>query len=391
MVSSSTLLGIMRSVRLHDATSVALSAPDGTLLAAWQSRKGALAVPQQTAGLRELVETNRGTARIAGEPQLVTYRVLPDWGMRVSIASAREDALAAFAARRLFYFAFCATCTLVLAVVYFSLMRLNRQSSERAESLIHAQSELRALNKDLDTQVRQRTGQLEQAVSDLQVFSYAIAHDVRAPLAAIEGFAEALEPAVAASGSEKQLHYLHRIRHNAAHMADLTRHLLELGKLTHAPLRLDDVDVSALAHEVLARLREGEPQRAVETRVAEGMRARADRALLQQVLENLLGNAWKFSAGMPQARIEMGCREGDAEGRIFFVADNGAGFDAAAATQLFQPFRRLHGADQFPGTGIGLAMAQRIVALHGGRIWFEAKPGEGATFFFTLPRPASAP
>jgi signal transduction histidine kinase len=388
MVSPGTLLGIMRSVTLHDATTVTLSAPDGTLLAAWQSHHGTLLLPTQTAGLRELVATTAGSARIGDERQLVAYRMLPDWGIRISIASAREDALASFAGRRLFYLVFCALCSFGLAVVYFSLMRLHGQSSQRAESLIHAQSDLRALNKDLDAQVRERTGQLEQAVRDLEVFSYAIAHDVRAPLAAIEGFAEALEPAVAASGSEKQLHYLHRIRHNASHMADLTRQLLELGKLTHAPLQLGDVDVSALAQEVLARLHEHDPGRAVESSVTPGMRARADRALLLQVLENLVGNAWKFSAHTPQARIAVGWREddGDAQGRTFFVADNGAGFDGAAAVQLFQPFRRLHGAEQFPGTGIGLAMVQRILALHGGKIWFEAKPGEGATFFFTLPR-----
>ena len=118
------------------------------------------------------------------------------------------------------------------------------------------------------------------------------------------------------------------------------------------------------------------------------MRARADRPLLLQVLENLVGNAWKFSANTPRARIEIGCLEDDSaqDYRTFFVADNGAGFDTATATNLFQPFRRMHGADEFPGTGIGLAMAQRIVVLHGGRIWFEARPGAGATFFFTLPR-----
>ncbi|MCG2594370.1 ATP-binding protein [Ramlibacter sp. XY19] len=388
MVSAPTLLGIMRSVRLHDATTVALSAPDGTVLAGWDSRIGALAVPAQTGGLGELVGSTGGSARIAGQAVLVSYRVLPDWGMRVSIASAREDALASFAGRRFFYFVFCAVCTFGLVVVYFSLMRLHGQSSRRAESLIHAQAELRALNKDLDAQVRERTGQLERAVHDLEVFSFAIAHDVRAPLAAIDGFAEALEPALAAGGNEKHQHYLRRIRSNVLHMADLTRQLLELGKLTHAPLQLADVDVGALAHEVLAGLRERDPQRVVETRIEPGMQARADRALLLQVLENLVGNAWKFSARTAHARIEVGCLAEDAgaEGRTFFVRDNGAGFDAEAAGQLFQPFRRLHGADEFPGTGIGLAMVQRIVALHGGKIWFEAKPGAGATFFFTLPR-----
>ena len=385
---SATLLGIMRSVSLREATMVALSAPDGTLLAAWHSQRGSLALPAEAAPLRALVTTTNGEARIAGVPQLVSYRVLPDWGLRITIASSRDDALASFARRRLMYFLFCATVTAGLLVVYFTLMRLHGLSSRRAESLVHAQAELHGLNRGLDEQVRERTGQLEQAVRDLEVFSYAIAHDVRAPLAAIDGFAEALEPALAAGGNEKHQRYLQRIRANASRMDQLTQQLLELGQLTRAPLALDDVDVSTLAHEVLARLRERDPQRLVETQVEEGMRARADRALLLQVLENLVGNAWKFSAHTARARISVGCLEGDSgrDCRTFFVADNGAGFDGAAATQLFQPFRRLHDADQFAGSGIGLALVQRIVALHGGRIWFEAKPGQGATFFFTLPR-----
>jgi signal transduction histidine kinase/cell division protein FtsB len=388
MTPSATLLGVMRSVSLHDATTVTLSAPDGTVLAAWQSQRGALDLPAQAAALRELATTTTGSARVGEQPQLVSYRVLPDWGLRITIASSRLDALSSYSTRRLVYFVFCTVATIGLLVVYFALMRLHGQSNHRAESLVRAQADLRALNKDLDAQVRERTGQLEQAVRDLEVFSYAIAHDVRAPLAAIDGFAEALEPAIAAAGNDKHQHYLQRIRSNAGHMADLTRQLLELGKLTRVPLVLAEVDVSALAREVLALLHEGDPQRIVETRVEENMAARADRALLRQVLENLLGNAWKFSAHTPQACIEVGCLEDDqdADCRTFFVADNGAGFDSAAAVQLFQPFRRLHGADEFPGTGIGLAVAQRIVALHGGRIWFESRPGAGATFFFTLPR-----
>ena len=384
---AATLLGVMRSVSLQDATTVALSAADGTVLAAWQSRRGPLPLPAAQPALRELAATTNGVARIGGEAQLVTYRLLPEWGVRISIATSRDDALATFTSRRAFYFLFCAAATLGLLVVYLVLMRLHGQSSYRAESLIHAQDELRGLNRGLDAQVRERTQQLEQAVRDLEVFSYAIAHDVRAPLAAIDGFAEALEPAITAGGNDRHSRYLQRIRSNASHMATLTQQLLELGRLTRAPLRLAEVDVSALAHEVLARLREREPQREVETRVEEGMAAHADRALLLQVLENLLGNAWKFSVHTPHARITVGSRDDAAGDRTFFVADNGAGFDAAAATQLFQPFRRLHTAEEFPGTGIGLAMVERIVALHGGRIWFESSPSQGATFFFTLPRP----
>ncbi|HEY8357149.1 MAG TPA: ATP-binding protein, partial [Ramlibacter sp.] len=220
----------------------------------------------------------------------------------------------------------------------------------------------------------------------LETFSYTIAHDVRAPLAAITAFAGELEGIVAGSGSEKHVRYLARIRANALQMNELTQHLLELGKLTRAPLRLVRVDLGAIARELLDRLRDAEPERAVEVRVQEGLTARADAALLRQVLDNLLGNAWKFTGGKSPARITLGRLEDEpAPGwQTFFVSDNGAGFESAEAGNLFQPFQRLHTTAEFPGTGIGLATVQRIIALHGGKVWSQARPHEGATFFFTL-------
>jgi light-regulated signal transduction histidine kinase (bacteriophytochrome) len=165
-------------------------------------------------------------------------------------------------------------------------------------------------------------------------------------------------------------------------MAHLIEDLLGLSRITRAPLRRESVNVTAMGRQILAELREREPQRRVESIVAEDLVATADARLLAVVLENLLGNAWKFTAKQPAARIEVGWDVRD--GGAFFVRDNGAGFDSQYAAKLFTPFQRLHADTEFEGTGIGLATVQRIVARHGGRIWAEASPGHGAAFFFTL-------
>jgi signal transduction histidine kinase len=310
-----------------------------------------------------------------------------DADLRIHVASASEDALAAYETRRVQLLVLCLFLTLCLAGVYRILSRMHARSLARARALTRARAQLQALNESLDQQVQERTAQLERAYHDLETFSYAVAHDVRAPLAAIAGFADALEPAIAGSGNGKHLHYLQRIRANAAHMEELTRHLLELGRLTQAPLERDAVDLSALAHEVLARLRETDPQRQVDARVDAGLRTSGDHALLRQVLENLLGNAWKFSSRRARARIAFtrATATSGAE-NVFVVSDDGEGFDSEQATGLFRPFRRMHDSREFPGSGVGLAAVQRIVALHGGRVWCESRRGAGARFFFSLPR-----
>jgi signal transduction histidine kinase len=384
-----TFLGIMRSAVLRDATLVTVSGSNGELVAAWRSALGPVADPAGLAALQPLLRVQHGVAVVDGSRHLVSTRALPAAGLVIHVATAEADALAGFHARRRLYLAVCAGLTLVLLAVYAVLMRLHAQSTRAAQSLLQAQGELQALNAQLDTQVRERTAQLEQAYGDLESFSYTIAHDVRAPLAAIGGFAEALEPVVAGHGNEKQRHYLQRIRANARQMDQLTQHLLDLGRLSRAPLRLQAVDVGAVASEVASQLAEREPHREVQLEVQPELRARADPALLRQLLDNLLGNAWKFTGARSPAVIRVGSSsEGAEDGqRTFFVADNGAGFDSGEAAGLFEPFRRLHSEMEFPGNGVGLATVQRILALHGGRIWCSARPEAGATFSFTLPAP----
>jgi signal transduction histidine kinase len=277
--------------------------------------------------------------------------------------------------------------TIGLAAAYHMLARMQAEGVARSRALFRARRELEQANERLDREVQERTAQLEHAYRDLETFSYAVAHDVRAPLASIAGFAQALEAGIAADGNEKHQHYLRRIQSNAAHMDELTRNLLELGRLTRSPIERQPVDLSALAAEVLERLREMEPARIVATEIERGLTARGDRALLRQVLENLLGNAWKFSSKQAQAHIAFRRDPGAAAPgeTVFVIEDDGQGFDSDEAPGLFQPFRRMHDREEFPGTGVGLATVQRIVALHGGRVWARSRRGAGARFCFSLP------
>lgn len=221
--------------------------------------------------------------------------------------------------------------------------------------------------------------ELEHVNKELEAFSYSVSHDLRAPLRAIDGFSKALLDDYGGTLNEEGRGYLERVRAGTQRMAQLIEDLLGLSRITRAPLRRERVDVTAMGRKILVELSEREPQRRVEAIVAEDLVATADARLLAVVLENLLGNAWKFTAKQPAARVEVG-RDGGA----FFVRDNGAGFDLKYAEKLFTPFQRLHAETEFQGTGVGLATVQRVIARHGGRIWAEASPGHGATFFFTL-------
>jgi light-regulated signal transduction histidine kinase (bacteriophytochrome) len=223
--------------------------------------------------------------------------------------------------------------------------------------------------------------EVEHANQELEAFSYSVSHDLRAPLRAIDGFSEALLQDYGGTLNDEGRGYLERVRSAAQRMAHLIEDLLGLSRITRAPLRRESVNVTAMGRQILAELREREPQRRVESIVAEDLVATADARLLAVVLENLLGNAWKFTAKQPVAQIEVGR---DERVSAFFVRDNGAGFDLKQAAKLFTPFQRLHAETEFEGTGIGLATVQRIVARHGGRIWAEASSGHGAAFFFTL-------
>jgi signal transduction histidine kinase len=247
-----------------------------------------------------------------------------------------------------------------------------------------ARRELLRLNAELEARVRQRTSQLEAANKDLEAFSYSIAHDLRAPLGAIDGFSECLERTATGDLSDQGRHYLNRIRAGVRQMQDLTEGLLALASLSRASLRNKAVDLAPLASGVLSACREQSPARLADIQVAPSLPAFGDPRLLAQVIENLVGNAWKFTARRPRARIEVGSMPGPGGCTVYFVRDNGAGFDPAYAAKLFEPFQRLHTQDEFEGTGIGLAIVHKVVTRHGGRIWAESSPDEGASFYFTL-------
>jgi light-regulated signal transduction histidine kinase (bacteriophytochrome) len=221
---------------------------------------------------------------------------------------------------------------------------------------------------------------LRAANQELEAFSYSVSHDLRAPLGAIDGFSKALASRVEGQVDEKGRHYLARIQASVVKMEGLIEALLGLSRVAREALNPVTVDLSALARETLEQFQHQEPARRVAVDVQEGMEAQGDRSLLRVMMENLLGNAWKFTAKTPDARIEVG-RTGDG---AWFVRDNGVGFDMNYAGKLFSAFQRLHTESEFPGTGIGLATVRRIVARHQGRVWAESHPGQGTTFYFTL-------
>lgn len=229
--------------------------------------------------------------------------------------------------------------------------------------------------------------ELLQRTAELESFSYSVSHDLRGPLRAIDGFSHALIEDYGQALDATGLDYIARTRAAAQRMGLLIDDLLALSRMTRREVTVEDIDLSALAREILARLAQSEPSRAVESVVSEGIHARGDRGLLAIVLENLLQNAWKYTARAAKPSIEFGATKQNGE-TVYFVRDNGAGFDMQYSDKLFGAFQRLHG-QEFSGTGIGLATVQRIIHRHGGKIWAEGKIGEGATFSFTLGRSAT--
>lgn len=262
---------------------------------------------------------------------------------------------------------------------------LQRANDELEERVRERTEELRTTLAELETRVEERTRELREANQEMEAFSYSVSHDLRAPLRSIEGFSQIIleryEDQVDAQGQD----YLRRIRNAVGRMERLIDDILRLSRLSRASMILEEVDLSALAREVVEGLREREPDRTVETTIQPGLSAWADRELLRAILENLIGNGWKFTSKRPDGRVEVGALPGDRDD-LFYVRDNGAGFNPAYAHKLFKPFQRLHSEKMFPGTGIGLALVQRIVTRHGGSVRAEGEAGQGATFFFSLPR-----
>jgi light-regulated signal transduction histidine kinase (bacteriophytochrome) len=226
--------------------------------------------------------------------------------------------------------------------------------------------------------------ELEAANKELEAFSYSVSHDLRAPLRSVDGYSQALLEDYGELLPIEGRNFLERLRGAAHHMAELIEDLLKLSQVTRTHLKSVPVDLTRLAENILAELQRAQPERSVRCRVAPNLNARGDPHLLQVVLENLLNNAWKYTSKQGQAEIEFGSKYENGQ-TIYFVRDNGAGFDMAYANKLFGAFQRLHTTTEFPGTGIGLATVQRIIQRHGGRIWAESAVGQGATFSFTLP------
>jgi signal transduction histidine kinase len=256
--------------------------------------------------------------------------------------------------------------------------------NDMLEQIQQRNGELEQAHGLLEKRVAERTRELTAANKELEAFSYSVSHDLRAPLRSIDGFSRALlEEYPGKLLDEQGSHFLNRVRVNTQRMSELIDDLLNLSRINRAELVKRKVDVSAIAQKVAGDLRSRDESRHVDLRIGPGLEADADAHLLRIVFENLLGNAWKFTARTQEPWIEVGRLLNGADAP-FFVRDNGAGFDMQYAGKLFGVFQRLHSDKEFEGTGVGLATVQRIVARHGGRIWAEGAVGRGAVFYFTL-------
>jgi signal transduction histidine kinase len=247
-----------------------------------------------------------------------------------------------------------------------------------------AEEELSRLNESLEHRVKERTAELTAANQELDAFAYAVSHDLRAPLRALSGFSQALVEDYGETLQGEAHVYLNQITRASQHMGQLIDGLLTLSRSILGELRRDRVDLSGLADRIREELAQAEPERRVEWQIEPGLSARGDVRMIEMVMSNLLGNAWKYTAGKAASAIRVYAEQDGGE-RCFYVEDNGAGFDMAYADKLFKPFQRLHRQDEFPGVGIGLATVQRIVHRHGGTIHAMAAPGRGAKFWFSLP------
>jgi signal transduction histidine kinase len=253
---------------------------------------------------------------------------------------------------------------------------------DRSADQARLQQDGRAIER-LREKMRERSLELEVTAKELESFTYTVSHDLRAPIRVVEGFARILQEDYGDRLDRIGHDHLQRILSAAARMTQMIDALLGLSRLSGQPVVPEQVDLSRLADTIVEELRAGDPQRAANVVVQPGMTVEGDRTLLRVMLENLIGNAWKYTGKRPEARIEFGCTGTGVEA-VWCVADNGEGFDMRFADRLFGVFQRLHGSAEFPGTGVGLATVQRIVRRHGGRVWADSEPGRGSRFYFTL-------
>lgn len=270
------------------------------------------------------------------------------------------------------------------------LLAASELSRETLQKMIEEQrvadEQIRQLNRELETRVRERTAMLQAANQELEAFSYSVSHDLRAPLRALEGFSSALQEYSAGQLDEQGRHFLIRIQEATQRMSQLINDLLNLSRVTRSDFMRQPVDMSALAQSVFSDLLALEPQRQVTIDITPGMQVEGDANLLRIAFDNLLGNSLKFTSKLDHAVIQVGTTRYSGK-VVYYVRDNGAGFNMDQTVELFAPFQRLHTANEFPGNGIGLSIVHRIITRHGGQIWPESHPGQGATFYFTLGEP----
>ncbi|HUF88545.1 MAG TPA: ATP-binding protein [Gemmatimonadota bacterium] len=261
-------------------------------------------------------------------------------------------------------------------ILWWQARALNRADAKRSA----AEAEIAGLNRAL----RQRATEIEASNRELEAFSYSVSHDLRAPLRSITSFSQALLEDHAGGLDEEGRDYLQRVVRGGQRMAELIEDMMVLSRISRREMERGPVDLSSTALEIASELARGEPERHVVVDVEPDLLVDADPKLLRILIENLLANAWKFTARQPDPRIELGVMPSDNGRRVFYVRDNGAGFDMEHAGRLFAPFQRLHSEAEFPGTGVGLATVQRVVRRHGGEVWAEARVRQGATFYFTI-------
>ena len=372
-----------RIALLRQRTMVKLTALDTAMAMRRGHRSGPLDPAILRPALADSPDDGPSVRYVTGEIRAEEQRLLRD----------RESE--AINTRRYVIFAFTGATLLDLLLVLFAgrlllnALERRQQLAERAREVHQLNTELTAFNNDLEERVEKRTRELAASNQELEAFSYSVSHDLRAPLRTIDGFSLALQEDYADRLDAEGQDYINRVRGGVQRMGTLIDALLQLSRVTRGELNREPVDLAVLATLVFHELELGEPDRSVSWIAPASLPVVADSRLLRITLENLIGNAWKFTSRTPDARLELGSFERDGEA-VYFIRDNGAGFDMKYVDRLFTAFQRLHGDRDFKGSGIGLATVSRIIRRHLGTIWAESEIGHGATFFFTLAPPAAA-